>query len=400
MQNTSPAPSALPRRQFLAAPAALAAAPPAKFNIPAEHLREPDHIPEFWISTAPEVETFLRTRVKKGDVQIIGRSAGGRPIHAVFYGRARQGRGTTTYSGSLGFGDVAAYRGPDHSRKVYTALAGVHGAEFEGMVGMVNLISVMETGADLRGETWPDLTAAAAQVDRLILVPIVNADGRARVPVRMMRHQGSDETLQEYFNTGAHPDGRIIGWPQCKQHIPLDFTTTQFPGGYPNDAGVNIQHDDFLGARQPETQALLDLAARERPDLILNLHTGATYIHPLRSVVQPDLMPVFEDLYRRLMTRLTQRGYQATNDPAVEANPARERLSVYNLDTALNLHCGALTFLIESPSHNFSTARRAGKLVIHTPENLMQAQLLCHQEALGFLGQTGGRGNWTKRRGD
>ena len=55
-------------------------------------------------------------------------------------------------------------------------------------------------------------------------------------------------------------------------------TKTQFPGGYPNDAGVNIQHDDFFGARQPETQAQFDLVARERPDLTMNMHTGASFV--------------------------------------------------------------------------------------------------------------------------
>ena len=87
--------------------------------------------------------------------------------------------------GSLGFGDVRAYRGPDHDKKVYMGMAGVHGGEFEGIVGMVNLISVIETGKDLRGREWPEITAVAAKLDRLILIPIVNPDGRVRIPLRM-----------------------------------------------------------------------------------------------------------------------------------------------------------------------------------------------------------------------
>jgi predicted deacylase len=369
-----------------------------KFDIPAANLREPESIPEFWVSTVEGVGTFLRSRVKKGALRTIGKTAGGRTIQAVFYGRPREGRGTTTYSGSLGFGNVAAYRGPDHARKVYWAMAGVHGGEFEGMIGMVNLLSVIETGADLRGTAWPEIETAARALDRLILIPIVNVDGRARIPLRMIRHQGTDETVHEYFNTGAKPDGSNIGWPQCKEHIPLDFAKTQFPGGYPNDAGVNIQHDDFFGARQPETQALCDLAARERPDLLLNLHTGANYLHPLRSFVEPTLIPVFEDLYRQLMTKLTERGHQMSGDAAREADPKRERPPVYNLDTALNLHCGGLPLLIESPSHNFSHAKRNGQPVFHTPGDLLEAQLLCHQEAMKFLAATGGRAEWTRRR--
>jgi hypothetical protein len=213
----------------------------------------------------------------------------------------------------------------------------------------------------------------------------------------MIKHRGRDGTLHEYFNTGAKPDGSIIGWPQCKQNIPLDFATTQFPGGYPNDAGVNIQHDDFFGAVQPETRALFDLAARERPDLILNMHTGAVFIH--RTVfVEPALMPTFEDAYRRIMTRLTQEGLQRTGDPVKEADPARERISVFNLDTALNLHCGALSVLVESPAHDFSTAVREGKPFLHTPDHLVTAQLITHQEAMKFLVETGGRARWTARK--
>jgi hypothetical protein len=213
----------------------------------------------------------------------------------------------------------------------------------------------------------------------------------------MMRHRGTDHTVQEYFNTGGKPDGTLIGWPNCKQFIPLDFSQTQFPGGYPNDAGVNIQHDDFFGKPQPETRALFDLTARERPDLILNMHTGATFVHPLRPFCEPALTPVFESCYRRMMMSLTEAGLQRTTDVEKEADPARERMSPFNLDTALNLHCGALGVLIESPSHNFSSARRDGKPFFHTPDNLLDAQLICHQEALEFLAEIGGRSRWTPK---
>jgi len=390
------------RRAFLGSVTAAAARPASRHefkNIPSDYLREPDSIPSFWISAWDEVNRFLARQVRKGAVRIIGKSAGGRPIRAVFYGQPRTGRGTTTFSGALGFGNVRAYRGPDHDRKAYLAMASVHGGEFEGIVGMVNLLSVLETGADLRGRSWPEITAAAQAIERVILLPVTNVDGRARVPLRMIRHRGSDYTVHEYFNTGAKPDGSIIGWPQCKEFIPLDFATTQFPGGYPNDAGVNIQHDDFMGSPQPETRVLFELTARERPDLIVNMHTGAQFLHPLRSFIEPALMPFFEEFYRRLLTVLTKAGLQRTDDPALEANPARERLSGPNLDTALNLHCGALAVLVESPSHNHSSAKKDGQPFFHTPENLLDAQLICHQEAMKYLAETGGRSRWTPKRG-
>lgn len=370
-----------------------------KFPIRRDYLGDADSIPDFWISSFDDVGRFLTQSIRKGTVQVFGTSAGGRPMRAALYGQPRQGKGTTTFSGSLGFGDVRAYAGPDHGRKVFLVLAAVHGGEFEGIVGAVNLLSVLETGQDLRGREWPGITAAAKSLDRIIVVPITNVDGRARIPLRMIRYQGSSDILHEYFNTGAKPNGDIIGWPQCKQFIPLDFSSTQFPGGYPNDAGVNIQHDDFFGAPQPETRALFSLTARERPDLILNMHTGATFVHPLRPFMEPALTPAFEDLYRRVITGLTVAKLQRTDNPAEEANPARERLSVFNLDTALNLHCGAMSVLIESPAHNFSTSKRNGQLFVHTPGQLLDAQLICHQEAMRFLAETGGRVRWTAKKG-
>jgi hypothetical protein len=367
------------------------------FSIPPDYLREPERIPDFWVSTYAEVGRFLDDRVRKGTVRTIGRSAGDRPIRAVVYGRPRDGKGTTTFSGSLGYGDVRAWLGPDYVRKVYLGMAAVHGGEFEGIVGIVNLIAVLETGADLRGRTWPGITSVASALDRILLIPILNADGRSRVPLRMGVHRGTDHTVAEDFNTGGHPDGSLIGWPDCKEFIPLDFAGTQFPGGYPNDAGVNVQHDDFFGRPQPETRALLDLAAKERPDLTLNLHTGATFVHPLRPFVEPALTPTFDALYRRVMTRLTAAGLQASDDPAVAADPARERPSPFNLDSALNLHCGSLSVVVESPSHTYTTARRKGRPFVHAPDHLLDAQLICHQEAMGFLAETGGRSRWTPR---
>ena len=387
-------------RRFLPAAPTLclltAALAQTKFQIPPDYFRQPDGIPVFWINTVDEVNRFLDTRIQRGKVITIGKTAGGRPMRAVVYGTPRPDKGTTTFSGSLGLGDVRAFLGAGHEKRVYMATAAVHGGEYEGIVGIINLLSVLETGKDLRSKPWPLLTGAAQALDRIILIPITNVDGRARVPVRMLAPRGSDHTIQEYFNTGGWPDGKLIGWPAVKRHIPLDFSKTQFPGGYPNDAGVNIQHDDFFSARrQPETTALLDLTARERPDLILNMHTGASFIQPLRPFIEPALIPAWEELYRRVRTLLAQEGLQSSSVVAKVADPTPEKPTAYNLETALNLNCGALAALVESPAHSFSTSKRDGKPFQHTPQDLLNAQLLTHQEAMVFLLETGGRIKWT-----
>jgi hypothetical protein len=365
------------------------------FSVPENYLQEREDIPAFWISTVDGVAEFLYENVKKGQIIIIGNSSGGRHIRAVTYGKPRIGEGTTTFSGSLGFRDIRAYRGPDHEKKVYLGMAAVHGGEFEGIVGMVNLISVLETGKDLRGQAWPEFNDIANQLDRIILIPIMNPDGRARIPLRMEKYNDTDHTIHEYLNTGGYPDGTIIGWPQVKEFIPLDFGRPLFPGGYPNDAGVNIQHDDFFGNPQPETRALFDLTARERPDLILNMHTGAFYMSMHRPFSEPVLSPVFDSLYTYVHTRLALEGLQHTKDPLMEADPARAPRSIFNLDGALNLHCGALSVVVESPSHSFSTKNRKNEIAFLTPDMLLDSQLICHLEAMRFLAESGGRSKWT-----
>jgi hypothetical protein len=94
------------------------------------------------------------------------------------------------------------------------------------------------------------------------------------------------------------------------------------------------------------------------------------------------------------LTQLTEAGLERSGDTAAIANPARERLSVFNLDSALNMHCGSLSVLVESPSHAFSRAKRNGQPFFHTPDNLLDAQLICHQESMKYLTDTGGQVSW------
>jgi hypothetical protein len=86
---------------------------------------------------------------------------------------------------------------------------------------------------------------------------------------------------------------------------------------------------------------------------------------------------------------------QQTRDPEVEADLSRTPINVFNLDGALNLHCGALSVVVESPSHGFSGTNSEGKPAVLTPDMLLDSQLTCHQEAMRFLAETGGRSKWT-----
>ncbi|MBY5959194.1 hypothetical protein KUV50_13660 [Membranicola marinus] len=367
------------------------------FEVPTEYLKERDSIPDFWLTTNAEVNDFLDANIRRGEVRQIGTSAGGRPIRAVFYGTPREGEGTTTYSGSLGFQDVRAYRGPDHENTVFLAMASVHGGELEPIMGIVNFLSVLETGKDLRGKAWPEIEQFFHEIDRLIVIPIMNPDGRNRVPIRMTPFRGMNYKVNEYWNTGGNPDGTLIGWPDIKEYIPFDFTTNQFPGGYSNEAGVNIQHDDFFNVMQPETRALFDLCDIEKPDLILNMHTGAVFPKMLKPFTEVELRPVFDQLYKRILTAWTKAGLERTDNVELESDPEGVgSYSPFGLDGALSFHCGALSAVIESPNHGFASVRdEHGDMIIMTPDMLLDAQLIGYRESLQFLRDTGGRSQWT-----
>ena len=48
------------------------------FNVPEEYFQEREDIPSFWISAVDEIAEFLYKNVEKGQVKIIGTSAGGK----------------------------------------------------------------------------------------------------------------------------------------------------------------------------------------------------------------------------------------------------------------------------------------------------------------------------------
>jgi hypothetical protein len=117
----------------------------------------------------------------------------------------------------------------------------------------------------------------------------------------------------------------------------------------------------------------------------------------LREFIEPALNPTFDAIYRRVEAALALANLRATTEVARESDPSRVNLGTFNLTTALNLHSGALAILIESPSHAASLAKRGGQVVVQTPDDLLTAQLLCHQEAMKFLVETGGRWRWAPK---
>jgi predicted deacylase len=207
---------------------------------------------------------------KKGQAFEIARSVCGFPVHAVAYGPPRAKPGTATWASASNSRNPAAYKTNEEGPQVVMIVCGTHAAEVEAVAGAVNLLALLETGKDLRGQARPKLVELAAKY-RLLIVPCLNMDGRAITPDHL---KGATEAQALIANQGAWKDGRPIGYPECKEWAPLPLDRVAHPGGYPNGDGYNIQHDaDPAHSQTKEAAGLVKLVSDEQADLVLLMHS-------------------------------------------------------------------------------------------------------------------------------
>lgn len=298
--------------------------------------------PDFWKATWEEVNTYL-DGLQRGQVWEIGRSHSGRPLRAVAYGEAEPLPRRTTHSSAVAAGHPEDFFDPaKRQRPVLLIIGAIHAAEIEGTVTCLNFAQVMETGRDLRGREWPLLRQLAEQL-RVVLVPLPQPDGRLRSPVRNLIGGTVDDLY--YYGQGLLKDGQILRWPECKRMQPIPLGQMEFLGGYYNDAGVNIQHDDFFGRPAPETRALMDLATAEIPDCVMTLHSCGSgpffiapenYLSPACQFHQVQVAALVADRHRR--------------DGLRPGGGTRTALQGgFYFHTALHHHTGALPLLFEFP---------------------------------------------------
>lgn len=234
----------------------------------------PVAVPSWWRSREHAIQDFLDDSIAEGHVATLAESPGGRPIGAVSYGDPEpELKGTANFNSAVGAGNVEEYfcRRSDRERPVLVVIAGVHGQEVEGMVGALSLLEIMERGRDLRGNPRPELQRLFGRL-RLIVIPLANPDGRARVPYDGW--VGLPEDEMHRVGQGTRADGSLYGWPGCKAVHPMRGDVGGL-GGYFDDAGVNLMHDEWFAPMAPITAALLRLAREEAPDMLLNLHSYA-----------------------------------------------------------------------------------------------------------------------------
>ena len=318
--------------------------------------------------------------LQRGTVREIGRSAGGRPLHAVSYGEFEPVARTANLSSALAAGEPAAYYGSGGSRQVLVAVAAVHGAEMESIAAVMHLLCVLETGLDLDGVEWPELYAAAGAL-RLVLVPVGNPDGRARITADDPLTWTASEA--EQYRHGLAADGHPNGWmPGCFVPHPRPAGFDSFLGGYFNDAGVNPSHGAFLDrTTSPESHALINLVEAETPDAYLDLHScgSGPFLFSGSRFIPEELAARQSFVDGAWRQKMRDRGLPAPTWTT------RSRRQVMGLDEVMYHRTGLLPLVFEGGSGE----RYSG---IHIHRQIVESYLLLFETVCGIATTEGLRG--------
>ena len=209
----------------------------AKARIPQREL------PAFWVGDVERVSALV-ARLQRGQVSTLAATPGRRPMVLVAFGERERVQHLANFNSAIGAREPAAYMDKAARRKPVILFVGpVHGHETEGLTGLCNLISVMETGRDLAGREQADLRALGVRC-RLLIIPAGNPDGIARFEPKALQGMGVDDV--RYWGQGTYTDDTFCGWPGCKRQHPMLGDNVRFLGCYFNDAGVNPMHDEFF----------------------------------------------------------------------------------------------------------------------------------------------------------
>ncbi len=358
----------LSRREALAAIGGLALAPLARAEEP----------PAFWKCRLSDVDAALE-ELRKGQARAIARSPGGRDVHLVAYGEREDFKPAANYNSACGGNDPASYARKDGTQKPVVFLLGpVHGQEFEGIAGLVNLIRVAETGKDWRDREWKALADSMARC-RTLIVPCGNPDGRARCPNDSW--VGVPMDLHERVGMGVQPDGSNFKWPIVKRIHPMRGPAVGKMGAYWNDDGINLMHDEWFDPMAPETRAFFRLAREEAPDFIVSLHAhgSAPSVEPTAYVPRAvkETLKAFGD---RLQKRYAAAGLphraggpEPKEDGAVFPPPS------FNLTSALHFASGAVTMV-----HETCAGVKHERLPAATHDQLLDIQLLLYEELFAY----------------
>lgn len=220
-----------------------------------------------------------------------------------------------------------------------------HGSEMEGIAGIMNLIQMIETGKDFKGETNPYLVECI-QNCRLLLIPVANPDGRARFPFDTLN--GVMHTDFRHYAQGRWKhNGELCLYPMCKEVHPIKEASSVL-GSYFNDEGINLVHDNFFGKMSPETQAMFDIADAEAPDFTLHLHGGGNVQN---EIAHANHLPLYvketiQKLKYKVKVEANKHNLPMLLNEISEDNTFPPR--TFNIMSAMYYACGTTSILYES----------------------------------------------------
>jgi hypothetical protein len=356
---------------------------PAQVAIDPGDPPNPTDIPEFYASNLDAVEMEV-DRVEKGEVRILAHSPGGFPLYAVFYGERENFHSQANYNSAVAAGDPGFYaRKTSVSRPVIFFLGPVHGQEVEGIVGLLNLMHVAETGHDKRGREWPSLKEKLEKC-RIIIVPTGNPDGRNRCPYDSFL--GLPVEIMTKYGQGTRRDGSSWGWPMAKSVHPMKGDV-EILGAYFNDDGINMMHDDFFAPMAAETRAIMEIARSEAPDMTVSLHSH----HQKSRILPADYVPWYMKMRIDTLTRLVNQRFAGNGlpgipddwiqKPGIEDDTFPPQAS-FNLISALHQVSGTMAFTFEC-SHGTVTDTEPVPQVSY--EDILDIQLNLYDVMLDYI---------------
>lgn len=326
-----------------------------------------------WKTDLEEVAYWAK-KVTKAQVSTLVHTAGGRPVTMFSYGEQELQKPMANYSSACGSMDVTAYLDRKQKKPVVLLVGAIHGQETEGTQALLQLLSLLETGKDLRGKTYEGLCELAKKV-RLLIIPVMNADGRARVKVQT--EVGLTLAQHQYWGQGVALDGTLYSWPGCKKVHPI-LEHSKVLGGYYNDDGINMMHDCFFSKMAEETKALLTLLEEEQVDYTLQLHGGGNSVNCL---LKAAYVPVeVNETIRELAGRCNAKGEPYGLPFPVFDMPPREQGDTppsFNLVSAMHHINGSMAMVFES---NEGIVDLSGRKM--TADEIMDSHMILFEELL------------------
>ncbi len=340
-------------------------------------------IPYFFKSKLSDIEDELKN-VKLGKFETIATSPGGLPLYAVYYGDKEDLHSAANYNSAVAARNPAFYAKKDRSTKPVVFFVGpVHGQEIEGIVGLVNLIHIAETGIDHRGKDWSSLKKKMDKC-RTIIIPSSNPDGRKRCPYDSFI--GIPTDIMTKYGQGTRLDGTSWGWPQAKSVHPM-MENVGILGAYFNDDGINIMQDEYFYPMAKETAAIMQIARLEAPDITVSLHSHENVPY----ILQPAYIAMFmknrvHEISLNLNSRYEKAGFAFmpsdwfwTPKADDEKFPPK---TTFNLISALHHVSGTMAFTFEC-SHGSVSNDAPDPIVSYS--DILDIQLTLYDEMFDYI---------------